>query len=81
MHEQRLRCRQVRRALQSYLDGELEHAPAEGVAAHLADCPRCGIDAATLREVIARIRARRPDIDLSALRRTVDALDDLLHDG
>ena len=73
----RLGCRQVRRVLQAYLDGEIGTGREELVAAHLESCSRCRIEADTLQQVIETLQAHRPDLDLAAytrLRRTVDDL-------
>ena len=76
----RLSCRQVRRVLQSFLDGEISAERAELVAAHLEACRRCGGEADLLREVIAAIRTLRPDLDLAAWTRLVAAVDQVTSD-
>lgn len=76
----RLSCHDVRRALQSFLDGEVPPRRAELVAAHLESCSRCGVEAAVLSRVIDAIRALRPDLDLAAYTRLVEAADQLLVD-
>ncbi len=45
------RCRHVMRVLQSYLDGEVDAQTADLVAAHLEDCRRCGLEAATYEAI------------------------------
>lgn len=45
------RCRYVMRVLQSYLDGEVDARTADIVAAHLEECRRCGLEAATYEAI------------------------------
>ncbi|MFO7779617.1 MAG: zf-HC2 domain-containing protein [Nitriliruptoraceae bacterium] len=73
----RLGCRQVRRTLQAFLDGEVEPVRAELVAAHLESCSRCQVEADVLTRVIASLRRLRPDIDLTAYTRLVEATERL----
>jgi anti-sigma factor RsiW len=73
----RLGCRQVRRTLQSFLDGEVEPRRAEMVAAHLESCSRCHVEAELLRRVIEAIQRLRPDLDLAAYTRLVAGVEDL----
>ena len=73
----RLGCRQVRRTLQSFLDGEVEALHAERVAAHLESCARCQVEAELLARVIESLQRLRPDIDLAAYTRLVEATEQL----
>jgi anti-sigma factor RsiW len=73
----RLGCRQVRRVLQSFLDGEVEPRRAEMVAAHLESCSRCHVEAELLSRVIDAIQRLRPDLDLAAYTRLVAGVEDL----
>ena len=68
----RLGCRQVRRTLHSFLDGEVDPVQGELVAAHLESCPRCGVEAEVLTLVIDALRRLRPDIDLAAYTRLAE---------
>jgi anti-sigma factor RsiW len=63
-----MNCLQVRRVLQSYLDGETDERTVRRVAAHLEDCRRCGLEAAVYREIKAAL-ARREAPDSDAVRR------------
>ena len=58
-------CMQVMRVLQSYLDGHTDEVTARRVANHLDACRRCGLEAATYREIKASLarRAATPDSD------------------
>ena len=69
----RLGCRQVRRTLQSFLDGEVEALHAERVAAHLESCARCQVEAGLLARLIESLQRLRPDIDLAAYTRLVES--------
>jgi len=73
----RLGCRQVRRTLQSFLDGEVEALHAELVAAHLESCSRCQVEAEVLARVIASLQRLRPDMDLAAYTRLVESTEQL----
>lgn len=55
-----LSCRQVGRLLQSHLEGELDAARSQHVAAHLDDCIRCGLEAETYQAVRAALERRAP---------------------
>lgn len=44
-------CLRVSRALQRYLDGEVDASTAHRVAAHLDECRRCGLEAETYRAI------------------------------
>ena len=65
----RVDCRQVMRALQTFLDGELDPEQAEFVAAHLETCRGCGPESETLERVINAIRELRKDGERAAYRR------------
>jgi anti-sigma factor RsiW len=54
---------------------------AEMVAAHLESCSRCHVEAELLARVIRAIRRVRPDLDLEAYTRLVDAVDELTEPG
>lgn len=71
----RLSCRQVRRTLQAFLDGEVAPERAEQVAAHLESCTRCSVEADIMDRVISALQRLRPDLDLAAYTRLVDAVD------
>lgn len=73
----RLGCRQVRRTLQAFLDGEVEPLRAELVAAHLESCSRCQVEAEMLARVIDSLQRLRPDMDLAAYTRLVEATERL----
>jgi anti-sigma factor RsiW len=53
-------CMQVARVLQSYLDGETDEVTARRVAVHLEDCRRCGLEAATYREIKSALARLEP---------------------
>ena len=72
-------CREVARRLQTYLDGELDVDTAFAISQHLEACLRCGLDAATYRELkrhLARMQQPVDDALVERLRRFVDALTD-----
>jgi len=64
-------CVQVVRVLQRYLDGGLDDADRERVAAHLSLCRRCGLDEhvyAELKAALADKGRRLPDQPVVRLR-------------
>ncbi len=70
-------CNRVRKVLQAYLDGEIDESQAGFVAAHLAQCDRCGIEAELYERVKASLRELRaaPDPDaLTRLRQFAEAV-------
>jgi anti-sigma factor RsiW len=62
-------CMQVMRVLQSYLDGQTDEVTAQRVAAHLDACRRCGLEAATYREIKASLARRATPVDPDAVDR------------
>lgn len=62
-------CREVGRVLQAYLDGELEN-DTEKVAAHVAVCPNCGLEA----ETFTKIKSALGDPDAKLDEATIDRL-------
>lgn len=72
-----LDCRDVRRLMQRFVDGELPPSQTELVAEHLRDCQRCGLSADTFRAVKAALRRLRPDLDVDALTRLHTYADEL----
>ncbi len=73
----RVDCRQVMRALQAFLDGELDPEQAELVAEHLETCQGCGPESETLERVLNAIRALRVECDSAAYRRLADSAERL----
>jgi len=73
----RLGCRQVRRMLQAFLDGEVDPVDGEVVAAHLESCSRCQVEAEIQQLVIAALRRLRPDLDLAAYTRLATVAEQL----
>ncbi|HEV8624022.1 MAG TPA: zf-HC2 domain-containing protein [Acidimicrobiia bacterium] len=66
-----LRCKEVGKILQSYLDGELDELWARRVARHLEDCRRCGMAAETYAEIkqsLRRFADPLPEDSLDRLR-------------
>ncbi|HKJ54814.1 MAG TPA: zf-HC2 domain-containing protein [Nitriliruptoraceae bacterium] len=64
-------CFKVRQVLQQFLDGELGPDDAEFVAAHLAECDRCSVEAEIYEQVKQSLVALRPRPDQQALARLV----------
>ncbi|MEU7637025.1 hypothetical protein AB0C11_13165 [Streptomyces sp. NPDC039016] len=70
---------QVARVLQPHLDVETDEVTARRVAVHLEDCRRCGLEAATYREIKNSL-ARREKLDATAVTRLRSFSQSLLHD-
>lgn len=66
----RSECARVARALQSYLDGEVDPPTAAMVTAHLEICRRCGLQAQTYQAIKTAIATTgQADVDQAALGR------------
>ena len=65
-------CMQVMRVLQSYLDGQTDEVTARRVSRHLEACRRCGLEAATYREIKAALARRADPLDSASLERLRD---------
>jgi anti-sigma factor RsiW len=63
-----LSCREVGRALQAYLDGELDDG-ADLVAAHLEECRRCGLEESIYSDIKASLARRPAEVDPAAIAR------------
>lgn len=64
-----LRCREVGRLLQSYLDREIDEVLAWRVARHLEDCRRCGMPAETYAEIKRALRRSPGPVPEDAVER------------
>ncbi len=62
-------CMRVMRVLQPYLDGHTDEVTARRVANHLVACRRCGLEAATYRQIKAALARRGAPPDPAALDR------------
>ncbi len=62
------RCLRTSRALQRYLDGEVDDLTAARIAAHLEECRRCGLQAQTFRAITQALRGSG-NVDELALHR------------
>ena len=62
-------CRRVASVLTAYLDDELPSPETDVVAAHLAECARCGIDEEVARRVKAQLAGLHRPVDADALDR------------
>jgi anti-sigma factor RsiW len=62
-------CMKVMRVLQSYLDGHTDEVTARRVASHLEACRRCGLEAATYRELKASLARRASQVDADTVER------------
>jgi anti-sigma factor RsiW len=62
-------CMKVMRVLQSYLDGYSDEVTARRIANHLEACRRCGLEAATYRELKASLARRAPQVDADIVER------------
>lgn len=66
-------CAEVMRSLQSYLDGEIrDELSVRRIAAHLAVCRRCGMEAKTFRELKSALRSAERNIDPRTIERLMD---------
>ncbi len=58
-----LNCRQVRRVINQFLDGELPSARHHLVIDHLEVCDMCGIEATKIEAVLMGLRTLQSSID------------------
>lgn len=70
--ERKINCIQVGRALQSYLDGEIDDLTARRISAHLADCRRCGMEADAYTELKRSLARRSERVDAAPIERLRD---------
>jgi len=73
-------CLRVTRALQSYLDGEVDEVTSATVAKHLEECRRCGLEASTYRAIKSATTDAGPDVapvDAEAIERLRRFAEDL----
>jgi len=74
-----MRCSEVGRWLEQYLDGELSERRANRLVAHLDDCERCGLEADTSRRIkdaLTDLRIPVPPDALARLRQFSEKLTD-----
>ncbi len=65
-----LSCRQVGKALQAFLDDEIDDPERRRqLRAHLDDCRDCGLEAETYRRLIESLGRRPAPLDPAALER------------
>jgi anti-sigma factor (TIGR02949 family) len=74
-------CREVGRALQSYLDGEIDESQGRALAAHLDMCRNCGLDASVYREVRDNLRSLARPIPPETLERLREFSERLVSEG
>ncbi len=65
----RARCREVRKLIGGFIDGEVDQDLAAKIAEHLDDCRRCGLDAGVYTRVKQSLQARPPMVDDDAVAR------------
>ncbi len=73
-------CLEVRRALQSYLDGEVDEVTARRVARHLEACRRCGLEASTYAEIKRALGERSSEVPPDAVARLRQFAERLMDD-
>ena len=74
-------CREVGKALQHYLDGEVEADFADKIAGHLEDCRRCGLEVETYTRIKESLGRRLPEVDQEAIDRLRAFGEELTGDG
>ncbi len=62
-------CHEAAEVLQQYLDGEIDHAQAARVTAHLEVCRVCGLEADTYERIKSTIATRRNEVPADAVDR------------
>ena len=64
-----VKCRELGKVLQSYLDGDIEPDFADKLAAHLKDCRKCGLAEETYQRIKDSLAAKMPEVDPEAIAR------------
>jgi anti-sigma factor (TIGR02949 family) len=64
-----MRCAEVARVLQHYLDGQADELTTRRVRRHLEACRRCGLEADTYRAIKDALARRRSAIDPRSVER------------
>lgn len=73
----RIECMRVRPLLQAFLDGELDDAQRQRVAAHVEACRRCGLEASTYMSLKRRLSGFDEPLDPDAVARLTEFVDHL----
>lgn len=76
----RIECMRVGSLLQSFLDGELDDAQRQRVAAHLEACRRCGLAASTYASLKRRLNEFGQPADPDAVARLTEFVDQLANE-
>ena len=63
------RCREVKRVINAWVDGEVEEDFAQKIADHLEDCRRCGLAVDIYTRIKESLQSRPPEIDDEAVAR------------
>ena len=74
-------CREVGKALQSYLDGDVEPDFAEKIAEHLEACRRCGLAHETYSQIKSSLGSRRTQVNDDVVARLRDFGESLTADA
>ncbi len=69
-------CARVQALVQSFIDGELEGPERDRLAAHLAACRPCGVEAATYERIERALAPEPPADSVERLRRFSETLAD-----
>ena len=64
-----VKCRELGKVLQSYLDGDIEPDFADKLEAHLRECRKCGLDLDTYQRIKDSLAMRIPEVDSEAVAR------------
>lgn len=64
-----VKCHELGKVLQSYLDGDLEPDFANKIATHLEKCRKCGLDLETYQRIKDSLASQLPEVDPEAIAR------------
>lgn len=79
--ERAMSCAEVGKLLQRYLDDHLDVQRSQLLRAHLEDCRRCGLEAATYERIKASLAHHGAYGEDAALLRLRQFAANLVHDG
>ncbi len=74
------RCREVRRVINAFVDGQVEEEFTAKIAEHLEDCRRCGLAAEVYANIKQSLQSTPPTVDHDAIERLREFGSDIARD-
>ena len=67
LNSRSVKCCELGKVLQSYLDRDLEPDFADKITVHLEDCRKCGLDLDAYQRIKDSLAAKLPEVDTEAI--------------